>query len=290
MASFGRVYVSSPILAMQPQAPHQVSFGGNPFFQAQPFSFSQSSSCGARLIRTSVLAGRKRTRDEAAINLDPPEKVVSNNADYVVGTSSRSATWAEERAVEQQGQKTEAALRAQQQLAQSRPSLRSCKSQRLDLSASNDSNGSQRSGSPSREISNPMTSSSDSLSQPIVDDFTIHLGIGWSRLSPSIQDAARGWARYIENHYPVTNAKLILQSRGLESYLVEANEGYFLFDESLRKGRLVSRTPEGALRNLKVSPPVFEGADVMNASPTAKIAHSNDTATTTNTSVDIDMN
>jgi hypothetical protein len=133
-----------------------------------------------------------------------------------------------------------------------------------------------------------MTASSDSLAQPVVDDFTLHLGIGWSRISDDghIQAAARGWARYIENHYPVTNVKILLESRGLQSYLVEATEGYFLFAENLRQGRLVSTTPEGTLNNLKISPPMFDGPTTMDASESAKPLDS--TAATT-TSTDMDM-
>ena len=88
-----------------------------------------------------------------------------------------------------------------------------------------------------------------------------------------IQAAARGWARYIENHYPVTNAQIRLESNGLQSYLVEAAEGFFLFAENLRQGRLVSTNVEGALKNLQTSPPTFEGAVEMSAaeSPAAMV-------------------
>jgi len=268
---------------------------GKPFLQYQGDSFSQTASWRAQLIRTCSAAGRKRSRDEAAVNLDPPEKLVEpraiqdaedewvygpgmtlikKSAGYVTDAGSQSGTWVEDRAAKDEARKAEAALLAQEQLAQSRPSLRSHKSQRLDMTTSTNADEKlpSRRSSPTREATNPMTASSDSLAQPIVDNFTVHLGIGWSRISEDghIQAAARGWARYIENHYPVTNAKILLESRGLQSYLVEASEGFFLFAENLRQGRLVSATPEGALQNLKASPPVFEGLATMDASESPK--------------------
>ena len=38
-----------------------------------------------------------------------------------------------------------------------------------------------------------------------VDDYTLALGIGWTKIAsedPDTQAAARGWVKYIENHYP----------------------------------------------------------------------------------------
>ncbi|KAK3344453.1 hypothetical protein B0T25DRAFT_328256 [Lasiosphaeria hispida] len=314
MPSFDRIYASSPVLAMPPQAVHQLPLGK--YFQECQAAYSQSASWSHQHVRTSV-AGRKRSRDEAAVNLDPPEKIVESpvikesedewvygpgmtlikkNASYVADASSQSGTWVDEKAAEDEARKTEAALLVQEQLAQDRPSLRSHKSQRLEMSTptSANENASSRRSSPTREAINPMTASSDSIAQPIVDDFTFHLGIGWSKISDDehIQAAARGWARYIENHYPVTNAKIRLESRGLQSYLVESTEGFFLFAENLRQGRLVSKTAERALQNLKSSPPVFDGPATMEAAETPKPVDSTPSffATThTTTLVDMDM-
>lgn len=278
---------------MSPQAIHQMPFGAH-FLQHQRPQLSHSSPLPAQLTRTSSVAGRKRSRDEAAVNLDPPEKIVEapvvkecedewvygpgmtlikKSTGYAADAASQSGTWVEEQAAAEEVRKTEEALRLQEQLAQERPSLRSHKSQRLEMANTNSTEGpASRRSSPTREAINPMTASSDSIAQPIVDDFTFHLGIGWSRISEDehIQAAARGWARYIENHYPVTNAKIRLESRGLQSYLVESKEGYFLFAENLRQGRLVSKTSEGALRNLKCSPPIFDGPETMEARETPR--------------------
>lgn len=272
-----------------------------------------------------MAAGRKRSRDEAAVNLDPPEKLVEppvikeaedewvygpgmtlikRSASYVPDATSQSGTWVEEKASEEEARKTEAAVLAQELLSQHRPSLRSHKSQRLATTPTLppiDGTPNKRL-SPTRELVNPLASSSDSLAQPVIDDFTLHLGIGWSRISDEdgIQAAARGWARYMENHYPVTNAKIRLESRGLQSYLVEADEGFFLFAENLRQGRLVSPNADRAIQNLKTSPPTFEGAHTMEATgtpmPAGAPSHSRSPATdymTSNTpattSTDTDM-
>jgi len=316
MPSFDRVYASSPVLAMQPQAVHQGPLAKS--FSQHAASFSHTAASWAQQIirNSSIAAGRKRSRDEAAVNLDPPEKVVEKpvqeaedewvygpgmtlikkSTSYVADASSQSGTWVEEKAAREDARKADAALLVQQQLSQQRPSLRSHKSQRLEVRADEQLSSSRRS-SPSRGgISNPMTASSDSIGQPIVDDFTLHLGIGWSRISDSIMQAARGWARYIENHYPVTNAKILLESRGLQSYLVECTEGYFLFAENLRQGRLVSTTADRALENLKTSPPIFDGPETMQACEAPKpMAQSPFTTTpspaaTITPSVEIDMN
>ncbi|KAK3683872.1 hypothetical protein B0T22DRAFT_264153 [Podospora appendiculata] len=311
MPSFDRMYGSSPVLAMPLQAVHQDPFNKQ-FLQHQASSFGHLGSWPQQLVRTSSVAGRKRSRDEAAVNLDPPEKVVESPAKeaedewiygpgmvlikktngYVADASSQSGTWIDVKKAEQEAREAEAAQLVQDQLAQDRPSLRNHKSQRLSTPNLNGRDSStSRHSSPTRDMSNPMTASSDSIAQPIVDDFTFHLGIGWSRISEHIEAAARGWARYIENHYPVTNAKILLESRGLQSYLVESTEGYFLFAENLRQGRMVSKTADGALQNLKSSPPVFDGPATLVAVETPKPSDSTSffALPTPITTVDMDM-
>ncbi|KAL8381106.1 hypothetical protein RB595_005403 [Gaeumannomyces hyphopodioides] len=286
MSSFGRT--SSPVLTMPLQSAVQAPFGRQLF--THPSSFGQSASWTQSFAQNMAQAsrGRKRSRDEAAVNLDAPEKapppvevpkesedeweygpgmvLIKKSTGYVHDASNQTGTWLEEQKARDEARKVAEALELQQRQAMERPSLRSNKSSRLDVSTRPDS-------SPIRSSAdNAAQSPSDSPSQPIVDDFTMHLGIGWSRISDDehIQAAARGWARYIENHYPVSNAKIRLESRGLESYLVEANEGYFLFAENLRQGRLVSQDSQRALDNLKSSPPTFDGAETMMATSTPK--------------------
>jgi hypothetical protein len=254
-------------------------------------SYPQSSSWSS-LTPTSPaasLAGRKRSRDEAALNLEEdflPEDPAADLAqwdnddewvygegmtlikpggsNYIIAASSQTGTWAEEKA-EKEAKATVPTPTTE------RPILRSAKSQRLDLTST-------PSIAEEAMVNGSMTtagasSPGKSNAEPTVDDFTRHLGIGWSLISadPDIQAAARGWARYIDNHYPVANAKIRLQSRGLASYLVEADEGYFLFGEDLKQGRLVSTSLEKTWANLRGSVPVFDSDAVMEAGETPKV-------------------
>jgi hypothetical protein len=112
-----------------------------------------------------------------------------------------------------------------------------------------------------------------SSSHPTIDDFTYALGIGWTRIAsedPDIQAAARGWARYLENHYPVHvhGAEILLKSKGLNAYLVGCQEGFYLFNEDLLEGRLVGRSWDSCLNNLRSHPISFEGEVVLRAERT----------------------
>jgi hypothetical protein len=119
----------------------------------------------------------------------------------------------------------------------------------------------------------PASPPKSSTSHPTIDDFTYALGIGWTRLSsedPDIQAAARGWARYLENHYPrhMHGAEILLQSKGLNAHLVGSQEGFYLFSDDLVEGRLVGRNWEACLNNLRSQPIAFEGEEVLRAERT----------------------
>ena len=103
---------------------------------------------------------------------------------------------------------------------------------------------------------------------PIVDNITIMLGVGWSRVKgdQDVLAAARGCARYIERHYPLSAAKILLISKALDASLVETREGYYLFEEDLNQGRLVSKSWDTCLANLKNSTDIiFEGLETLYA-------------------------
>jgi hypothetical protein len=119
----------------------------------------------------------------------------------------------------------------------------------------------------------PESPPKSSTSHPTIDNFTYALGIGWTRMSsedPDIQAAARGWARYLENHYfrHIHGAKILLKSEGLNAYLVGCQEGYYLFREDLLEGRLVGRVWESCLNNLRIHPIAFEGEGTLRAERT----------------------
>ena len=289
MAYFGSSFDDAPALAISPQTAQQ-AIALSRTYSAEASSPMNAKPSGpesrhdAPPAQRPSAAGRKRSRDEAEMNFteDLPEPtpiepikeseedwiygegmvLIKPGSGYIADASSQSGTWVEEKAAAEE----EARKAALQRQLDQRPILRSAKSQRLETVA----------GSPGKEYSVPSPSTSvsnlDAASPPVVDDFTLHLGIGWRRISEDdhIQAAARGWAKYIENHYPLTNVTIRLESKGLQSYLVEATEGYFLFEESLRQGRLVSVTGEGALHNLRHNPPVFDGVDTMMAAETNK--------------------
>ncbi|KAK7980737.1 SGNH hydrolase-type esterase domain-containing protein [Apiospora arundinis] len=282
MGSFSRT--QSPVLTMPPSAAHQSHFGmpmfphqPSPLAQAVPFKAASSWAQPPARPSLAQTAGRKRSREEASINLDVEEAkletiepvkepedewvygegmvLIKSPSTYVANAGSQSGTWLEEKAAKETARRNEEARSINQQ---DRPSLRSNKSQRLDMN----------------NISIPSTNAPSNRTNPardtVVDSYTLHLGIGWSRISDNehIQAASRGWARYIENHFPVTNVNIQLESKGLQSYLVEASEGYFLFGEDLRQGQLVSKDLNQAFLNLKASPPIFEGTAPMAAAGT----------------------
>jgi hypothetical protein len=258
----------------------------SPFNQPSPSASSWSNLNTPSTSAPTSAAGRKRSRDEAAINLEDeyfavqqptpaqPENeeeweygegmtlIKPGGSGYAISAASQTGTWAEEKAEQEKAQAVAP--------VPERPIIRSAKSQRLDFASTPAiaeelmSNGT---------LVTPVSDSpTNGYVEPTVDDFTRHLGIGWSSISPDedIQAAARGWTRYINNHFPVTDAKIRLQSKGLASYLIEANEGYFLFGEDLKQGRLVSRTLEQTWVNLRGPVPIFEGDGVMEAGETPK--------------------
>ncbi|KAH7040400.1 uncharacterized protein B0I36DRAFT_357707 [Microdochium trichocladiopsis] len=280
---------ASPVLTMPSGVAHQ-PFGAANFGHQTTLFNNLASGSGMQpgfaqmQMASTTRTSRKRSRDEAGVNLDVAEAKLSTvepvkesedgwvfgpgmtlikKSSYVSEASSQSGTWLEEKAAAEKARKDEEARAVDQQ---TRPSLRTNKSQRLDMTAvSIPENGSR--SNRSSPVRDAEALSSAASSQPSIDNFTLHLGIGWSRLSQDehIQAAARGWARYIENHFPVTNVQIQLESRGLQSYLVEATEGYFLFAENLQQGQFVSKDLNRTFENLRSNPPVFEGAAPMSA-------------------------
>ncbi|KAK7535082.1 uncharacterized protein J3D65DRAFT_604500 [Phyllosticta citribraziliensis] len=105
-----------------------------------------------------------------------------------------------------------------------------------------------------------------------IHDLTMALGIGWKEIvfNPAKQEGARGWARFISRHYPLSRPQLLHESEAHDAFLVFACddadelEKFFLFSQDLRSCRLISTSLEGVVRNLTQHPIVFE-SDVVNA-------------------------
>ena len=246
---------------------------------------------------------RKRSRDESAFDLNdggyfhsaeivkPPEPIpeepiygegmvlINSSTGLALSADSQTGTWYEEKVDHE-------SLKREVEEANFRPKLpTSRKSMRLSQSSiktgfevfNTTAASAQTLGSITPTTTNntapaspPKTSSGP---HPSVDDATMALGIGWTKISSDehIQTAARGWARYLENHYArhVHGAEILLQSTGLNAYLVGCQEGFYLFSENLLEGRLVSRTWERCLLNLRVQPDiVFDGENTLTAERT----------------------
>jgi hypothetical protein len=288
VASTNTFYSSSPTLMMPAQHPPHFLNGPSPntFINKQPFAQNLNSTAWNQLktpLLTSNSGSRKRSRDEISSPTDDADhgeyfqfsssrntliskpvlqpikepvfgagSTVNADAPFVEATSQTGA-WAEEKPIATPNETHAGSFE------NSTPRLISRKSQRVEsvtsISPFDALSGSSLGNSPPKA----------GPDAPIVDDFTHLLGIGWKRLSEDadLQSAARGWARYIENHYAISGARLLLRSEGLASYLVAAAEGFFLFHEDLGEGRLVARAEEQALANLSQRPVAFEGWEVL---------------------------
>lgn len=119
------------------------------------------------------------------------------------------------------------------------------------------------------------------VADPTIDQYTHLLGIGWTHVGEgSDRDAmARGFGRYIDNHYPLTDLEVLLESKSLESFLVKSSEGYYLFTEDLLSGQLVARTWEDTLANLQCSPVRFSWAQRLFAARTPDTGREPDNGT-----------
>lgn len=120
------------------------------------------------------------------------------------------------------------------------------------------------------------------IEEPIIDQFTHLLGIGWTRIASDtdVQKATRGWARYIENHFPLHGVEILLTSKALEDSVLVfardssmvAQQGFFLFREDLSEGRLVANDWESCVSRLQASPILFEGDEELKAAKTPIIS------------------
>ena len=127
---------------------------------------------------------------------------------------------------------------------------------------------------------NPTNSPTATVAQPTIDQYTHLLGIGWTHVGEdaSLIAMARGFTRYIDNHYTLTDPEVLLKSKSLEAYLVKSSQGYFLFSENLKEARLVARTWEDTLANLQSSPVQFSSEQPLSSSRTPDTGREGDNA------------
>ncbi|KAK6379364.1 hypothetical protein LTS17_006282 [Exophiala oligosperma] len=177
-----------------------------------------------------------------------------------ISAESQTGTWYEEKVDRKQLEEEVAAANFRPKMPTSRKSVRlSQTSLRLPADAS--------------VASAPASPPKTAVDRPQFDEATLALGIGWTTIASedeAIQAAARGWAKYLENHYAryIHGAQILLKSSGLNAYLVGCQEGFFLFSEDLLEGKLVGRSWETCLQNLRSQPIVFEGEEVLRAERT----------------------
>ena len=181
-----------------------------------------------------------------------------------ISADSQSGTWLEEKHEEErvatEKAVEEAAIQAQAQVMPDRPAkVGRLEHPSLDLQA---------------EMSSSPTSIAASPAAAYIDPASALLGVGWKvipREDEDIQKAARGWARYIEVHYPLDDVEILLKSEGQEAYLVRAalpQESWWLFKEDLTEGRLISTAWEGTVAGLRAMPIAFEGETILFAQRT----------------------
>ena len=288
----GSDYANSPTVFCPP--PHQAEhpFGtfvpGHQSFQSSfsqwsptdPSSINPSRPAGSTQSRPITNPSRKRSRDElddgqeiVALNgsLAPMEAVaepiygpgmtlIDAGTGRALAAESQTGTWFEDQIEEERV----AAARAAEELAKAveeakgRPS----KSVRLDspvmLAQSDPSN----------------ITSSVNIPAPAIDAASLMLGVGWKAIPEDdgdMQCAVRGWAKYIENHFPLGAVEILLKSEGQEAFVVRAlepQEGWWLFKEDLSEGRLLASSWDNCIMGLRAVPIVFEGANTICAART----------------------
>ncbi|KAJ5749190.1 uncharacterized protein N7511_010886 [Penicillium nucicola] len=111
--------------------------------------------------------------------------------------------------------------------------------------------------------------------EPLVDDATRLLGIGWQRVSTDddMACAVRGWTKYIDNQFSsqLHDSQILIKSRALDAFLVAAtptsgtSPAFYLFTEDLTQGQLVASSWESCIQNLRSTPIIFEGAAPLSA-------------------------
>ena len=172
----------------------------------------------------------------------PGMTLLNPSSGNMISAESQSGTWIEEKVEDAEEKRAEA----------QRPILRPSKSSRLDLMAS------------FKQVETPTTS----IPEPDIDPASMMLGVGWKVMASNDEDmqkAVRGWAKYIENHYPLNSVQIISKSEGKEAFLVQSDEGYWLFKEDLGEGRLISTCWSGCIAGLTSLPMVFEGGNTITA-------------------------
>ncbi|CAI7602879.1 unnamed protein product [Penicillium bialowiezense] len=293
--SDGPATVLSPQEHTFAQFPSQSSFlssgsfngyptNSGPVFSNGPSSQAAPSSFEASFGPVAPKPSRKRSRDEAtfdeavAHSAPPAPKpapepkvepiygegmvLLNPQTGLALSAESQTGTWYEQEAETQQA--AAAPISSRSNALHSDAADISRKAQRLDQSAPGlddiaVSSIRQRLNDPSTDDQHRTLHAGPAPpSEPLVDDATRLLGIGWQRVNAEgdMAPAVRGW----------TNSQMLIKSRALNAFLVAAvptsgfSPAYYLFTDDLTQGQLVASTWEACLQNLRSTPIIFEGA------------------------------
>ncbi|CAK44276.1 hypothetical protein CBS63078_4623 [Aspergillus niger] len=165
------------------------------------------------------------------------------------------------------------------------PSSASRKAQRLDPAASSFdditlSSIQRKMNTDQQDDNRRILNAGNRSEEPTVDDATRLLGISWQRIATDDADmaaAVRGWKKYIDRQFAtyLADSQILLKNRALNAYLVTARPmtpmgvaptpAFYLFNDDLTQAQLVGSTWEACLMNLRSSPIVFEGTQILNA-------------------------
>ncbi|KAJ5551013.1 hypothetical protein N7535_001048 [Penicillium sp. DV-2018c] len=264
-------------------------FCGNSSAQPSPSSFDASSTPAP------PKPSRKRSREEAhweevaAPSTLPAPQAPTPKVEPIYGegmillnpqtglalsAESQTGTWYEQES--EMKQAAAAPVSSRSNALRSDTADVSRKSQRLDQSAPGlddialSSIRQRLNGSGSNDQHRILNTGPTPPAEPLIDDATRLLGIGWQRIDADddLAPAIRGWTKYIDNQYSahLRNSQMLIKSRALNAYLVAAtplsgvSPAFYLFSEDLTQGQLVASSWEQCLQNLRSSPIVFEGA------------------------------
>lgn len=282
-------YASSPTVVLPPQQPSHYFANYNPSHH-QPLpppaasnfrpKYPTPPSLNYLAAASNATAGRKRSiadvdpddhsPDGSVVCQLPPKPkpepiygpgmtlIYPDEPGLNISAESQTGTWCEEK-----HETTEKQAPAVRPVAVSR------KSQRLDSKSDVSAPSMQR---PTESIIDDKGNTIDVLIKS--------LGVGWKNImtNPTLRDAARAYARVIENHFDLTDPLIMLESEALSAYLVRAKqygvEKYWLFDDSLRWCQLVGWSLQKTVENLMARPgPVVEGERIESRPRTPSTEH-----------------
>jgi hypothetical protein len=294
-------HASSPTVVLPPQQSNDylssIQRANTPIAKFRP-KYPTPPSLNYRAAVSNATAGRKRSitdvddPEENAPNgmtiTQPPVKpkcepiygpgmtlIYPDEAGCFISAESQTGTWYEEKQTE--------AEKAQPV----RPIAVSRKSQRMDSAT---------------DITVP--SLNDMAVQPVdnvidehgntINTLIMSLGVGWKNVmtNTTLRDAARAYARVIENHFDFTEALVMLEKESLGAYLVRAKQhgvqGYWLFADSLQWCQLVGWSLQRTVANLTAGPiPQVEGDKIFARQRTPSAPSSPAAQVTTSTDDDV---